>query len=571
MRLGGPANKKTNLTVRLILGGLALIFIIAFWGEIKGVFSLVGTFFMMILGFSIENIDKSIRQGVPIICFNCFFGFGLVFVLWLFLISAQALLPVNNLQEVYRTAWHLWLFITHQHGPAVFVKDGVKVSTHEDEKSHGHGVVVVDFNSAVVLEERDVAPGLTRMAAVSELSLLNMLALSDAPVSPRACGAGIVFTRPNERIRGVVDLRPQFRIQPKVPSYTKEGIELKSNILSIFTVGDDLFAGALQVTPISPRQRAEDWRVCVFAPSKQGEGFLYLSQLVDELDNADREEIAQHARENQGLVSLEPYVPLPWPSKVPRFDPERVFDAVFAQARSGEQEAIPWTELPVRVAAGFYRDLMPKINYDELYDIRGNGKFPLPAHKRMLRLFMRNNGVLAYRVVYHCSGKPLLIGSDYRKEDLRVTPVRQLTNPKLLRDRGIRIVFGSFGDPSPVSNLVYQQRLDSWRANWEKELNLTQADRDYQTMRTRTKALIDTQQNLRFSLKQLFHITDFSEEALALRLIQALENASADPKTRQLIPAHTIDLMRYIHNTLMTHQNPGQGNPLLPKSTGGGK
>lgn len=134
MRLGGPANKKTNLTVRLILGGLALIFIIAFWGEIKGVFSLVGTFFMMILGFSIENIDKSIRQGVPIICFNCFFGFGLVFVLWLFLISAQALLPVNNLQEVYRTAWHLWLFITHQHGPAVFVKDGVKVSTHEDEK-----------------------------------------------------------------------------------------------------------------------------------------------------------------------------------------------------------------------------------------------------------------------------------------------------------------------------------------------------------------------------------------------------------------------------------------------------
>jgi hypothetical protein len=560
MHLGGPSNKKSTLIVRSILGGLALIFIIAFWGEIRGVFSLFGALIMFILGFPIEGLDQTIRHAIPIILFNCFFGFGLVFFLWLFLISAQALLPVNNLQEVYRTAWHLWLFITRRHGTAVFVKDGVLVSTREDEKHQGHGVVVVDFNSAVVLEERDVAPGLSRLATISELSMLNILGLSDPPVSPRAHGAGIVFTRPNERIRGVVDLRRQFRIQPKVPSYTKEGIELKANILSIFTVGDDPDADALQVTPISHRQRAEDWRVAVFLPSKQGEDYLYLAQLNDELDSADREEIAQNARLNMGQQSLQLYSPLPPSSRVPRFDPERVFAAVFAQARSNEQEAIPWTELPTRVAAGFYRDLLPRIDYDELYEVKSNGKSPLQSHKRTLRLFMRNNGVLAYRAVYHCSGSPLLIGVDYRKTDLLVSPVRQLTTPKLLRDRGIRIVFGSFGDPFPVSNLIYQQRLDSWRANWEKDLNLTQANNDLDAMRTRTRALINTQQDLKLSLKQLFDVTDYSDEALALRLIEALEAASADPKTRQLLPGNTIDLMRYIHTTLLSTQSSSRGS-----------
>lgn len=540
MRLGRPGNRRTTLIIRSVLGGLALVFVIAFGKEIIGILTL-----------------KSIGYAVPVLCFNCFIGFGLVFVIWLILISSQALLPVNNLQDIYRTAWRLWLYITRSHGPAVFIKDGVMVATHEDERRRGHGVVVVDFNSAVVLEDRDVPLGLSRLATASEQSFLNMLGLNDPPETPRARGSGIVFTRPNERIRGVVDLRPQFRKQMKVTSYTREGIELKANIFTIFTIGDDPNADALQVTPISHRQRPEDWRVCVFTPSKQGDEFLHLTTLSDELDSADREEIAQYASMYAG-PELQPYIPLPEASKTPRFNAERVFSAVFAQARGTDQEVIPWTELPTRVAAGFYRDLLPKINYDELYDLKGSGSFPLLAHKRKLRLFMRNNGVLAYRVIHHGSREPLRIGSDYRKSELLVSPVRLLTNPKLLRDRGIRILFASFGDPIPVSDLIYQQRLDSWKATWEQELDVTQANRDLQAMRIRTKAMVDAQQDLWYSLNQLFKVSDYSDEALALRLIQSLETASADPKTRQLLPGNTIDLLRYVHSTLLGTQTPSK-------------
>jgi hypothetical protein len=565
MHLGEPANRKTTRNIRVILGGLALIFMIAFRNEIGGVLSLLWTFFkVFLLLFPYEGVGESISQSLLVMCFNALIGFGLVFLLWLILISAQALLPVNNMLDVYRTAWHLWLFITHRHGPAVFVKDGNMVATHQDANRQGHGVVVVDFNSAVVLEERDVPPGLARIASLSGLSLLNILGLSDPPISPRAHGAGIVFTRPAERVRGVVDLRRQFRIQPKVTSYTREGIELSANILSIFTIGDDPNADALQVTFTNHRKSPEYWRVCVFQPSKLGDDYLYLSDLRDELDSSDREEIANEARSGLTLQPVQLYTPLPIPSMIPRFDPERVFGAVFAQARSSEQEALPWTELPTRVAAGYYRDIMPKINYDQLYDINGSGKFPLPVYKGTLRLFMRNNGVLAYRVVYHCSGRPLLIGGDYRKTDLLVSEVRQFKTPKLLRDRGIRIIFGSFSDPVPESKIIYQQRLDSWKAGWEKELHLTQANHDRQAIQTRTQAMINEQQDLWHSLNQLFSVRENSDEALALRLLQALESASADPNTRQLLPSLTIDLLRYIHNVLLGPQTLPQNNLLPP-------
>ncbi len=63
MQLGEPANKKTTLIVRGILGALALIFILAFANEIGGVLSLFWTFFkVVLLGFPFEGSDPSIQD-----------------------------------------------------------------------------------------------------------------------------------------------------------------------------------------------------------------------------------------------------------------------------------------------------------------------------------------------------------------------------------------------------------------------------------------------------------------------------------------------------------------------------
>jgi hypothetical protein len=564
MHLGEPAGKKTKQRIQLTLGACALIFVIAFGREILGVLSLFWTLFATIfLRFPFDGVDPNIIHSFNVIVFNCLFGFGLVFLLWLFLISAQALLPVSNLLEIYRTMWHFWLYITRRHGQAVHVRDGEANTTREDEKRRGHGVIVVDFNSAVVLEERDVSPGLTRLFFNSGLRLLHLLNLSDPPVSPRVCGPGIVFTRPGERIRGVVDLRKQFRIQPNVTCYTREGIELYAKVLANFSVGMESESDALEVTFIG-EPRPDNLRVCTFS-NVQGRGgkFKRLNSLkADELDEADVKEICDVAKSINLNGPLYAYGPLPKPNNIPTFNEERVFSAVFAQARDSEQEIIPWTDLPTRVAAGFYRDLLPTINYNDLYDASGTGDFPLPGYKAKLRRAMRNNGVLSYRLIYHTSRAPLVEGNVYHENALIVSNIYPLKNSKLLRDRGIKIIFSSFGDLIPVSPLIYKQRLDSWRAKWEKELDITTAGRELQAMRVRSRALADAQHDLWYQLSQIFSVQEHSEEALALRVMQALETAAADPKTRELLPATTMDMLRHVNSIFTSHYLPTSDNVL---------
>lgn len=569
MQLGEPANKKTTLIIRGILGALAFLFILAFAKEIGEVLHLFWTLFkVLLLRFPKEELDLSVLPSFNIVFFNLIFGFGLVFLFWLFLTSAQALLPVHNLQEVFRTTWHLWLYITRRHGQAILVKDGAPVLTQEDKKRQGYGVVVVDFNSAIVLEERDLPPGISRLSASFLNALLTVVGLSDPGKPTRVCGPSIVFTTPKERIRGVVDLRRQFRAQSKVTCYTREGIELYANVWSMFTIGMDPEPDALQVAYAGDHQAA-NLRACTLVPvAGRGGKFLTLKALNDELDESDRNEIHALMPTIETSGELETYSPLPGHPPVPVFNEKRVFAAIFAQAQTTEQETLHWTDLPTRVAANFYREILSTINYDDLYNIREDGaQFPLPDYKSKLRLAMRNNGVLAYRVVMHVSGAPLVQGRDYHESELLVSEIRLLTNSKLLRDRGIKVLASGFGDLIPVSPLIYKQRLDSWRARWERELDITTAGRELQAMRVRSRALSNAQHDLWYQLNQLFSVQEHSDEALALRVMQALEAAAADPKTRELLPSTTMDMLRHINNLLLpqnTGQVPNQSYPKLP-------
>jgi hypothetical protein len=61
---------------------------------------------------------------------------------------------------------------------------------------------------------------------------------------------------------------------------------------------------------------------------------------------------------------------------------------------------------------------------------------------------------------------------------------------------------------------------------------------------------------------------DHADEALAIHVLQALETAAADPKTRQLLPANVMDFMRNIQTLLQPAQTPNTlpppDNRLLP-------
>jgi len=540
-----------------------------------------GSVIVLFLLFIVAFLDKSLSFRVTL----CFLSFLPICILWIILLAFQSLLPITNLfenpgrclLEVYRTAWHLLLYMFHMHGPAIFVKDGIANSTPEDEKREKWpGVVVVDFNSAVVLEERNPPPGLELLFIRLIMFILENLRLCDRPDQPRSNGigalppnqgeqvpiprvrgSGIVFTRPRERIRGTVDLRKHFRLQPKVTCYTRDGIELYANVLAIFTVGQE--PDILQVHYVGA-ERAENLRVVSLSPI-QGGAYQRVASFGSELelDDQDRDQIhgvAQRtlAAYRQGQTDvLSQYTDLPTTDRQV-FDADRVFSAVFAQARNGNEEVLPWTELPTRVAAGFYREILARINYDELFDVREEtGSFPLPGYKAGLRFAMRNNGILSYRLLFHNTFVPLNQGFVHRANELLVSPIHKLTAPKALRDRGIKVLLSSFGDPYPVNDAVYKQRLSSWKSSWESETEITLATRNMEALRIGGQAHAQAQRDLWYQLSQIFGENNCTDEVMAIRLLQSLENIVADPKTRKLLPGDIVAFMAKVHELLVPH------------------
>ena len=56
-------------------------------------------------------------------------------------------------------------------------------------------------------------------------------------------------------------------------------------------------------------------------------------------------------------------------------------------------------------------------------------------------------------------------------------------------------------------------------------------------------------------LSQIVQNTEYSEEALTLRIFQALEDVATDPYTRQLLPRDTINMLRSLRLWLLPDEH----------------
>jgi hypothetical protein len=596
-------SKRRPSWIRAPLIFLGVLYVIAFWQPIRGVFELFWAVLKMFLGRPNVQIPLNADRHLAIVTFTIFLGFLAIFFMWLFIISTQALLPVkkfrknwgtashddsparrartvsnttphnvpsgmypgwaggtakedipqlrlppelSNLMEELRTSWHLLLYILRLHGMAVFVRDGQVRATLEELQRHGPGVSVIDFNSAVVFEEMVPPPGLSRPFRNIIIQTLITLGLSDPMETPRARGAGIVFTRRRERIRGAVDLRRQFRLRPGVPAYTRDGIELKAAVWILFTIGQE--PDVLEVTYMGER-RPENLRVLRL--ERLDGGKIRITGVSDTLEEDDRNEINHFFwvdnRRNQ-FWSYEPTEP---PAPLPVFDPNRVYAAVSSQARNNEEQVVPWSELPLELAIDSYRNIMHSVNYNEFFGEQSDTVLPLLSYRAKQRMAMVNNGILAYRHVRHHTGAELQTNTIYRENELRISAIRQLSAPKLLRDRGVKVIASGFGELVPVDDAIYRQRLESWRAPHKKGVDVVHAQQDLEAMRIRSRVRAEAQRSLTHQLATIMQKHPHSEEIVALRILQALESAASDPHTQQLLPSDTIALMRTIRDWLL--------------------
>lgn len=529
MYIGEPSIKRRRLIISGTVVVLALLFIILFWRELGDVLMM---FVEFPNGFTNRRLDSLGNLGYNVLAFFLFF------YIWILFISHQALLPAATIQEKWRTTFQFFMFILGQHGPAVFVKDGKVLSTKEDVRD-GPGVAVVDFNSAVVLEERLPPPGIGSGFDSATHKLMWWLGLADRAQSPRVLGPGIVFTRSRERIRSSVDLRRQFRMIRDVQGYTRDGIEVTAGVWSIFSIGQD--PDVVEVTYDGER-RPENLRVVRF--EQLPEGHLRIISLSDELDRLDRQEIHHFYHVLEHTQAFEPFKKLKPPSALPVFNPERVFAAVYSEARGEDDGVKAWTDLPTRLAASIFREVISQITYDDLYKVGSMIPLPLMRYKARLRQTMRNNGLLSFRLLFQASGEDLQVRRVVQEANLIVSEMRLLANSKILRDRGIKVIASGFGDILPVSEAVYRHRLESWRAPWQRDTEIVHATSALEASKVRSRARALAQQDLAVHLNRIYDST-INQEVLAVRLMQALESVAADPRTRQLLPANTVELVQH--------------------------
>jgi hypothetical protein len=538
--------------------------------------------------------------------------FGLLF--WAAFV-AQFALPVQGYNERRQAMRRLWAFIRGRHGTMTRVYDGQIKRPVDDSERSGPGVALVDVVSAAVLEKR-----LHGRSTLGELRASLRGATdppSDAPfgirrqngswvaIPPeRVEGRKLVFTDTGGGRRGPgydevvahgVDLRNQFRIfGQEVLAHTRNGIELRSLIFCVFSVGQK--PDTLLVTYQDGIQKAEFIRVVYLEDvlytkiSPKGyrravKRYRVKEALTDELDLEDKQEIhayvqscKRHLAKGGSLSSL----PI-WqgqeevaPGQPFVLDRERVFAAAASRADDKSVDDQPaWHELPVRTAVEVYRNLLAAQDYDNLYRPTEEKEYPMREFKINIGRRVRNLGLINFQYIERLDNLPLKKGDELNgppdlrssgvaREDgnLRCFPVRPLTYPKVLRARGIKVIAASSSEMRPTKEDVRLRFMEVWRARWQREAELSRAEYERKAQRIHNLAWVEAQREMVGILTRIFASGEPGPEAMALRVFQALEKVAADPLTRQFLPAETIYMLNTLQNVLLPPSSAHPGNPM---------
>jgi hypothetical protein len=563
--------------------------------------------------------------------------FGLLF--WAAFV-AQFVLPVQEFEERGQAARRLWAFICGRHGTMTRVFNGQIMRPPDDAEWRGPGVALVDVVSAAVLEKRlhprgtlgeliaallgrrDPPPEapfgahretcweqLRRAIDFQRWPRLNedgigfwrrvrfylgwLISRQISPIPPeRVAGRSLVFTETgsgrlgpsyDEVVRHSVDLRRQFRISgQEVLAHTRDGIELRTLVFCIFTLGQK--ADTLLVTYEDGIPECEKLRVVyldeVFYTARGRGGQRRavkrhrVRELSEELDREDLQEIHNYVQEYKRRLARGGALrdmaeaqddDFNAPGQPFSLDPARVFAAAASRADDRSADNQPeWHELPVRTAVEVYRNLLAQEDYDSLYQSPDGGReFPLQKFRQVIGRRVRNLGVINFQYIERVDGLPIKKGDElagpqdkFSSEageagDLRWYPVRQLTFPKVLRARGIKIIAASPTVIRPVNDEVRRYLLETWLARWRTRTEMVRTPYVFKAQEIRGQARAEAQRTMYGIFNTIFAADLPSEEAMALRVLQALETVAADPLTRQFLPNETITMLETLHRWLL--------------------
>lgn len=562
--------RKASFWRAIVVCLFFLAFLASFWGEINS----IGDFIAALRSRVETELSgpEILFAGVKLI-YN-FIVASVLFFVWVLFVS-QYVLPVQSNEERRLVFLRMLRYMIGLHGPAVFIEKGVAIADETEMDNTRPGVAFVDLSSAIALESQwehiDKGRSLfsrfrrSHFYKISErvLRLFGKVAgffsrqILRRSVIPRPlvriAGPGIVFTRKDEKIREIADLRRQARAAD-VRITTRDGFDIQVPVNVIFSLGDlpeilyvtydwDVSKGAWQDVASHSQLRVVE----------KNEARNRIERISNDLDEADQREIHQflqtyspsggdHEDEIRGQDN-HPYY----------FNEDRIFAALYSKALDADKSTtLNWTELPIHLVTEQLRTLISDQDYNTLFQVNDPGRFPL--YDQILpdiRRFMRNQGVLAYQFVIRKDGQPMKVGDSWIRRELDFYRYQELRNSKVLRNRGIRIIQAGFGEFSPKHSDVREQLFEHWRLGWEEHANelTTQSELEAATIVARARRT--AYREIISNLEMAYTGVSVPKDALALRLFQTIEQAMLDPKTQAMLPKEGLSLLlelrKYLH------------------------
>lgn len=486
-----------------------------------------------------------------------FIAFIYIFYIFWFV---QFVLPVTKFQDRFKAFGR---FLTHavsrgkEHGPALFVRNGIQNATIEELEKPKPGVAFLDMRSAITLDKQlndDENDEGGKLKRVKFLSFKRT-----KPINIRVAGPGLVFTEKKERISGAVDLRTQSRNRKEVFADTRDGIRVGTMVFANFTIGQppdilDVCLGGSRMDQVFVIEWEEN----------QPSGMKKVKGLSPELDPDDDAEIVKfiHTYPNPSSAAPSDVAEKKYPFT---FDAKRIEQSIYTETHlysaQKTETSKKWHEWPTDVTAEIFRTLLAQQPFLNLYAPKENNpeNYLMASFRKELSKKVRNTGVLAYRVVIRKNRQPIQIGQSFTQQELVYYPAHNLNRPAVLRDRGIKITAAGFTELKPKNNEVMSMFRQAWESSKEKEVNVKVADQDLEVARIKNKARMRAQQGMIYHFSKILENREYPREALAMLIYQELESAAANPETRRLLPGETLNMLSGIRTMLIPGEKSDEG------------
>lgn len=515
---------------------------------------------------SFSEVSQSWSAPIMFVLWTALLYF-LLYKLSLFMM-VQFLLPVTKWEDRKKAYNRISLFARGKHGAAITIKNGKQIARQSELDSKKPGVALVDLSSAIVLVQHDNVESWflqgeddPNPVAQKTQTIKFPWKKKETNLSPYdAKGPGVVFIEKGQKIDSVIDLRQQTRTSDEVVVYTRNGIKVKSKVTVVFSLSDD--PEVLQVGFVGGKNLGD----LKILKTEQIRNDVLIKDFY-ELQADDAEEIINSIYKNSTNTVVKELTGSPY-----RFNQNRVLAAVLTQARDKNGETIFWHNAPLEVATDIFRTTLVAVPYDNLssggdvynlYNPDTSNKNAIPASQTLEDIkedFSRKvklRGMVAFQFMEHLSGAPFYKGQSVPLRSIKKRNPITLVNEKynFFRHRGIVVKKAFFSEIQAVEDKIQQKMAANWKAKIENEMAVSDSEYELEAIRVHNRNRSSLQEEMTHQLSSMFQSTPHFDEALALRVLQALETSVADASSKDMQSTDVYEILKNLHDWILSDES----------------